>query len=99
MDAWTESDPNVDDDGGHHDANALQKIPDHVDESRPDAGVAMATKQHVGVAVIDGAPAVFVDLVVAAPVGVECGRVMEDVGHAVGGGGGGGQRELGSAHL
>lgn len=76
------SDPEVDDDGGHQDADALQQVAHHVDEGGADAGVAMATEERVAVTVGDGALAVLVDVVVTAAVGVEGGGVMEDVGHA-----------------
>ncbi|TNN45432.1 hypothetical protein EYF80_044378 [Liparis tanakae] len=76
------SDPKEDDDGRHHDADALQQVSDHVDEGGADAGVAVAAEERVGVAVGGegggGAVAALVDLLVAAAVGVEGGGVMED---------------------
>lgn len=56
-----------------------------MDESGADAGVAVdaAAKECMGVAVDGGtALAVLVNLVIAAAVSVEGGRVMEDVRHA-----------------
>lgn len=79
---WSISDPKVDDDRCHHDADALQQVSHHVDEGGADARVAMATEERVGVAVGDGALASLVYLVVAAAVAVEGGGMMEDVGHA-----------------
>lgn len=76
------SDPKVDDDRRHQDADALQQVAHHVDEGGTDARVAMAAEESVGVSVSDGTVAVLVDLVVSAAVGVEGCGVMEDVGHA-----------------
>lgn len=78
--------PEVNDDGCHHDPHALQEVPQHMDESSPNAGVAVASQQAMGVAVAHGAlgHAILVNLVVASAVGVEGGGVVQDVGHAAG---------------
>lgn len=55
-----------------------------MDEGGADARVAVATEERVGVAVSDRALTVLVNLVITTPMGVEGGRVMEDVGHAGG---------------
>lgn len=80
---WSISDPKVDDDRRHHDADALQQVSNHVDEGGADTRVAVAAEERVGVSVSGhGTLAVLVDLVIATAVGVEGGGVMEDVGHA-----------------
>ena len=55
-----------------------------MDEGSADAGVAMATEECVGVAMIDRALTVLINLVITAAVSVEGRRVMEDVGHTAG---------------
>lgn len=52
-----------------------------MDEGSADAGVAMATEERVGVAMIDWTLAILVNLVITAAMSVERGGVMEDVGH------------------
>lgn len=76
------SDPKVDDDRRHQDADALQQVAHHVDEGGTDTRVAVATEERVGVSMSDGTVAILINLVVATAVGVEGGGVVEDVGHA-----------------
>lgn len=76
------SDPKVDDDRRHQDADALQQVAHHVDEGGTDARVAVATEERVGVSMSDGTVAILINLVVATAMGVEGGGVVEDVGHA-----------------
>lgn len=77
---WSISDPKEDDCRRHHDADALQQIPHHVDEGGAYAGVAVAAEERV--AVIDGTPTVLVNVAVATAVSVEGGGVVQDVGHS-----------------
>ena len=79
---WSISDPKVDDGRRHHDADALQQVPNNMDEGGADARVAVATEERVGMAVGHGTLTVLVNVVVAAAVSMEGGWMMEDVGHA-----------------
>jgi len=73
--------PEIDDNGSHHDAYTLQKIPDHVDECCAHTGVVMTTKECMGVAMGYGTHTVLIYLVVAFSMAMESSGMVQDISH------------------